>query len=228
MAEIIKKLFTMKRYLNIFFWPVVFAVSMAYLEAAIVVYLRELYYPDNILKIFPLKIFSTSDYSIEIGREIATVIMLLSAARIIEKNNSVRFFAAFVFLFGVWDAFYYIWLKVMINWPVELLEWDLLFLIPWAWAGPWICPVLISILFIVWGGYILLLKENIIFLKRNKYFFIGGCITVLFTFLYQPFLILLNNGADGFISYIPDNFMWEVFIIGFIIMTRSLPWNNDS
>ena len=47
--------------------------------------------------------------------------------------------------FGIWDIFYYIWLWVMVGWPVNLMTWDLLFFIPLPWVGPVITPVLIAI-----------------------------------------------------------------------------------
>ena len=43
-----------------------------------------------------------------------------------------------------WDIFYYVWLKVLLNWPATLLDWDVLFLIPVAWASPVLYPVLVS------------------------------------------------------------------------------------
>ena len=53
--------------------------------------------------------------------------------------------------FGVWDIFYYVFLKMMCGWPHSLVDWDILFLIPLPWWGPVLAPVLIASLMIAWG-----------------------------------------------------------------------------
>ena len=35
-----------------------------------------------------------------------------------------------VVAFGVWDIFYYVFLKMMCGWPHSLFDWDILFLLP--------------------------------------------------------------------------------------------------
>ena len=129
-----------------------FAVAMALLEAAVVVYMRQLYYPDDPMQLFPLSFLRQYDPALELSREAATIIMIATVALLAERRTATRSFASFVFVFGVWDIFYYVWLKVLMNWPVSWLEWDVLFLIPMIWLGPWICPALIGLLFAVWGG----------------------------------------------------------------------------
>ena len=125
-----------------------FAVAMGYFEAAVVVYLRELYYPEGFS--FPLKPISMRLIVIEFFREAATIVMLLTVAGLAGRKFWERF-GFFIVLFGVWDIFYYIWLKVTINWPLSLFEWDILFLIPLPWLGPVIAPVLIALLMIIIG-----------------------------------------------------------------------------
>ncbi len=106
---------------------------MAYLESAIVVYLRLLYYPEGF--IFPIKIIPNEIFLIELGRELATIFMLASISFLIGARFVDRF-SYFLFAFGVWDIFYYVWLKLFINWPDSLLTDDLLFLIPVPWISP--------------------------------------------------------------------------------------------
>ena len=53
--------------------------------------------------------------------------------------------------FGVWDIWYYIFLRQITGWPSSLLDWDVLFLIPLPWWGPVIAPVSISLLLILGG-----------------------------------------------------------------------------
>ena len=119
---------------------------MAYLESAFVVYLRGIYYRDGFD--FPLKEGDIRTYVIELGRELATLVMLGTIARVSASTGWGRF-AWFAYLFGVWDTWYYIWLKVFLDWPASLLTWDVLFLIPIVWIGPVLAPVLVSLLLVV-------------------------------------------------------------------------------
>ena len=125
-----------------------FAVAMGYFEAALVVYLRDLLYPDGFS--FPLRDMSVRIIVIELFREVSTMVMLVAVAALSGKRFWERF-GVFIFVFGVWDIFYYIWLKATINWPSSLLEWDILFLIPAPWIAPVIAPISISILMILIG-----------------------------------------------------------------------------
>ena len=109
-------------------WLSGYAIAMAALEAIVVVYLRTLYYPEDVRLIFPLKFMAELDFVLELGREAAAVAMILAVAALSEWERRGRVFAAFVYVFGVWDVFYYVWLKVMIGWPMSWLEWDVLFL----------------------------------------------------------------------------------------------------
>ena len=133
-------------------WMALFGIAMGLLEAAVVVYLRRIYYSDNLLSLFPLKIWERADLLLELAREGATLAMILAVALLAEADRGRRI-AAFLFIFGVWDLFYYFWLKVTIRWPTHWLEWDILFLIPWAWLAPWLTPALVAVLFTIWGGW---------------------------------------------------------------------------
>jgi len=76
--------------------------------------------------------------------------MLLSIGWI--AGNMFQSRVAFAFItFGLWDIFYYIWLRVFIGWPQSILEPDLLFLIPLPWWGPVLSPVLIALLMVIGG-----------------------------------------------------------------------------
>ena len=123
-------------------WLTVFAIAMAYLESAVVVYLRALYYPRGFD--FPLVLMPDNMVAVEVAREAATIVMLFVAGRLGAATGWQRF-AGFMFLFGVWDIFYYVWLKVLLAWPASLGTWDILFLIPVPWLGPVWAPIVISI-----------------------------------------------------------------------------------
>ncbi|MFN3876453.1 MAG: hypothetical protein ACK4L7_11140, partial [Flavobacteriales bacterium] len=80
----------------------------------------------------------------EVWREAATLLMLLAPAALVARSALERF-AWFCYGFGVWDIFYYVWLKALIGWPGSLLSPDLLFLIPVPWVGPVWAPCAVSL-----------------------------------------------------------------------------------
>src|SRR5262245_41321381 len=134
-----------------------YAVAMAYLESAIVVYLRRLYYPKGFD--FPLVIIDIPTLLIEVGRETATMIMLATVA-IAAGRTKVGKCAYFLYLFGVWDIFYYVWLKVFLDWPTSLFTWDVLFLIPVPWVGPVLAPVTVALTMIGMALVLLRLEQR--------------------------------------------------------------------
>jgi hypothetical protein len=145
-------------------WVVVFAVAFAWVESAVVVYLREIYFGGGFS--FPL-IVRWEDgkhvidplVRIEFGREIATIIILVSVGWIAGRNRFQKF-CFFMIAFGVWDIFYYIWLYVMVGWPESLMTWDLLFYVPLPWVGPVITPVLIAIAMTAAGTAVIYYDEK--------------------------------------------------------------------
>jgi hypothetical protein len=84
--------------------------------------------------------------------------MLVCVAMIAGANKWQRF-SYFLIGFGVWDVFYYVWLKLMLDWPASIFDWDILFLIPIPWIGPVLAPVLVSFAMIA-GGLLILRTEE--------------------------------------------------------------------
>ena len=199
-----------------------YAVAMALLEAVVVVYLRQLHYADNPLEIFPLKFLDSYDGAVELSREAATVAMILAVALLAERTSRTRMFAAFVFVFGLWDIFYYVWLKVLMDWPQSWWEWDVLFLIPTVWLGPWISPVLIALLFTTWGAATLSTHRAIALTPGALLVFVFGASLSLAAFL-QPALEVLRKGGMAALSrYTPGEFWWWLFLCGLSIMSAGL------
>lgn len=196
----------------------IYSTAMALLEAAVVVYLRRLYYPENPLTIFPLQFLESFDMVVEMSREVATVVMILTVAMLSERSSCTRAFAAFVFIFGVWDVFYYVWLKILIGWPISWLEWDVLFLIPIAWLGPWICPVMISLLFIAWGYWTLRSPHEIEFTGKSISVFLVGAALGLITFFQPAAATLMHGGISELIQYTPGSFWWWLFVPSILLM----------
>jgi hypothetical protein len=147
----------MKQMLNRLLVAIVFSIAFAYIESAVVVYLRAIFHPDGFT--FPLQAFDLTAQGrrlllTEIGREAATLVLILTAARLFGANRREHA-AYFLVIFAVWDIFYYVWLKVLVNWPATLLDWDVLFLIPIPWASPVLYPVLAALVIFAFGTAIL-------------------------------------------------------------------------
>jgi hypothetical protein len=87
---------------------------------------------------------------IEIAREAATIVMLAAIALAV-ASNAAQWTAAFAIAFGTWDIMFYVFLKLLLDWPASLLTWDILFLIPIPWVEPVLTPVIVSVSMIAAG-----------------------------------------------------------------------------
>ncbi|MBI2764238.1 MAG: hypothetical protein HYX54_10980 [Chloroflexi bacterium] len=121
-----------------------FAMAMAYLEAGVVVYLQGAL-GAVVGDIFPLRpaIEAGNLVLIEVGREVATMVMIATIGAIAGRTGLERLAWAAV-VFGAWDIGYYAWLRLFSGWPGSLATIDLLFLIPVPWVGPVWSPLLVS------------------------------------------------------------------------------------
>lgn len=138
-------------------WAVgTFALAMGFLEAAVVVYLRLHFYPGGFS--FPLVQMPDLVAAVEVTREVATLLMLACLGWIAGRTALGRW-AYGAFAFGVWDLSYYVFLKLLLDWPGSLLTDDILFLIPIPWIGPVLAPVIVSIALIC-GGMLILRRES--------------------------------------------------------------------
>lgn len=191
------------------FWLVVWGISFGYMEAAVVVYLRELYYPEGFT--FPAVIIQGRVMLTEVLREAATLLIMWATVCLVYQRLQSRV-AAFVILFGIWDIFYYIFLKLILNWPENMNTWDILFLIPMPWIGPVWAPVLVSIGFVYAGTAILIQNHQNHFLHFNKKFILLEIFAALFIII--SFII---PGRYVIAQGLPSHFPWYLFFIGFFI-----------
>lgn len=142
----------------------IFAIAMAMVEAAVVIYLRELYYPSGffIQSVADLAMIPEFVLKVELWREASTIIMLFAVGVLAFPQIRKKFWA-FVFTFSMWDLFYYLFLYIFLRWPPSLDTIDVYFLIPWPWIGPvWFPLTLFSISLII--SFWKLLKFSV-----NKY-----------------------------------------------------------
>lgn len=187
-------------------WLLGYAVAMAYLESAVVVYLRNLYYPAGFE--FPIVLIEDWVAAIELGREAATLVML-SCVAVLAGTDRWERFLLFCLTFGVWDILYYFWLWVFVRWPASLLTWDILFLIPVPWIGPVLAPVLISAALIAGSVWLLALKARGRRLQFARWHWalaaMGGALVLLsFTLDYR----VVIEGR------MPPPFRWGLFATG--------------
>jgi len=135
-----------------------FAVAMGWLEGVVVVYIRGLFGMGHGVPIPPpgdvVERFSQMPWLLptEQGREVATIVMLATAAWLGAATTRARL-GAFLMIFGIWDIVYYLALYAMLRWPPSLATMDVLFLIPpgpW-WNQPVWVPVVISVVMIAIG-----------------------------------------------------------------------------
>lgn len=129
-------------------WVVVFGIAFGWLEAAVVIYLREILYPQGFT--FPLALMPAWLGAVEVLREASTLAMLTAVAMLGADTGWGRF-GLFSVAFGVWDLVYYAGLWAALGWPESLMTWDVLFLIPGIWTGPVWTPALVAVFLVVCG-----------------------------------------------------------------------------
>ncbi len=142
----------------------IFAAAFGFIEAVVVVYLRaavgllpgyqgtladvirrsgEFYQQSQAVTQFPQSLLT-----LEVLREAATILMLLSVALLTAAKASSRA-AVFLWTFAIWDMTYYAALWATVRWPLSLRDPDVLFLIPRPWVSPVWFPLLVSTLAIL-------------------------------------------------------------------------------
>lgn len=178
-----------------------FAVAMAFVEASAVVYLREIIGGGPI---FPMKEIPATLLAVEVGREAATIVMLLSVA-FLSFRGEARRMGAFLLLFAVWDVFYYLWLSVTIGWPTGLADWDVLFLIPLPWVGPVWSVLLICAGMVVFAILFLRSPEDARFSPGLSGWVAGllGSATIIATYIIEWIRIGFGAGVPAHFSFLP-------------------------
>lgn len=199
-----------------------YAIAMAWVESAVVVYLRTLIGRVTPYQTDPLPV-SVGLGWIEVGREIATLVMLFTVGWLAGQTWRSRAGYSLI-AFGTWDIFYYIFLVPMSGWPQSLLDWDVLFLVPLPWWGPVLSPVLISLLLIS-GGTLVALGEHIqrpIWPSRWSIAlnFLGIGLA-LYAFM-LPALQVMQGGEQAVRQALPTSFNWALFGLAFILLATPI------
>jgi hypothetical protein len=197
---------------------VIFAAAMAWVESAVVFYLRtminriEPYQPD------PLPVVGGFALA-EMVREAATLVMLLAVGFLAGRTWRARI-GYFAIAFGVWDIFYYVFLKIICGWPHSLLDWDILFLLPLPWWGPVLAPVLISLLLIFWGTLASQIERKRTPALSNWRVWIlnaAGVALALYVFMADT-LAAAARGVEAIRTVLPEKFNWPLFVVAWLLM----------
>jgi len=197
---------------------VVFAIAMAWVEAATVFYLRVMVDRVQPHQQNPLPIHGVLG-QVELVREGATLVMLVTLGVLAGRSGYAR--AGYTAVaFGVWDIFYYVFLRVIGDWPRSLLDWDILFLLPLPWWGPVLAPVSIALLMIVGGS--LATQTDV---TRGAFALTPwwrrmqglGVALALYVFTADA-LSALPRGLEATRAVLPKTFNWPLFWVAFTLM----------
>lgn len=193
----------------------IFSIAMGFLETAVVVYLREMYYPNG----FDMQVKAMSSKIIitELLRELATIIMLAYTGIFSGKTFAQRF-VLFLYSFAIWDIFYYVFLKAILNWPATLFDRDILFLIPVPWVGPVLAPCVISLTMILFTILVFNIEEwkgvKVRFKRSDWLLMIVASIMYIYSFTKDQYDLLdasavINMAGIDF----PEQYNWYIFMI---------------
>ena len=198
-------------------WAIViaFAIAMALVEAASVFYIRALVGRIEPYQANPLPIHGALG-RVELWREAATLVMIATVGILAGRTWRHRAgYAAIVF--GAWDIFYYVFLRVMSGWPRTLLDWDILFLLPLPWWGPVLAPVSIALLMIFWGTLATRSSD-----RTTDEGWAGalagiGIVVALAVFMIDAWRAL-PDGRDAVLQVLPTTFNWPLFSVALLLM----------
>jgi hypothetical protein len=197
---------------------IIFATAMAWVESAVVYYLRT--HIDRIVPYQPNPLPIIGGFGpVEFMREFATLIMLFTVGMLAGRTWRARWGYTFI-AFGVWDIFYYVFLKVMCDWPSSLFDWDILFLIPLPWWGPVLAPVMISLLMIFWGTLASQIEKpqsSVVATAGAWALNIIGGTLVLLIFMADT-MRASAGGVDAIRNVLSAKFNWPMFCVAFALM----------
>lgn len=190
-------------YLRLFV-VVLFALAMGLLEAICVIYLRH-----SAFQTGSSPLAGESRMRIESLREGCTIVMLFTTAWLFGSSSTQRLLY-FSLMFGVWDIFYYVGLKWLIEWPATWLEWDCLFLIPVRWYAPVLAPILVSSYFVVASVWLLLKDATGVPIRFTRGFLVLQSTAVVIWYLSFVWNTrLIADRGFGAVTY-----SWALFFLG--------------
>jgi hypothetical protein len=197
---------------------VLFAVAMAWFESATVYYLRVLVDRVQPYQTNPLPVHGALG-PVELVREAATLVMLLIVGMLAGTSWRTKIGYAVV-AFGVWDIFYYVFLRLVCGWPTSITDWDILFLLPLPWWGPVLAPTSIALLMVAWGTLVTQSDDGHPALVLPWPSWIAswlGIVVALYVFMADA-LRVLPQGPDAVMHVLPTVFNWPLFCVALALM----------
>src|SRR5262249_25468315 len=204
-----------------------FGIVFGYVEAAAVVYIRAAIdpihhrlFPDrDPSDLFPL--ISAEQWShespathmvfLEVSREVSTVLLTVVVALAVSQNVR-QWFASFMLAFGVWDVFYYLWLRLLLGWPRTFGDWDLVLAFPLPWVGPVWAPLVVSGVMIATACVFFWCESSARPLRPQAIHWIAvltGMLVTMASFWWDARSILANG--------VPEWFNWPLLLTGIMI-----------
>ena len=198
-------------------WSIViaFAIAMAWVESASVYYIRALVDRIEPYQANPLPLNDAIGW-VELWREAATLVMLATLGMLAGRTWRSRVGYAAI-AFGAWDIFYYVFLRLMTNWPRTLLDWDILFLLPLPWWGPVLAPVSIALLMIVWGTIATQSADAATDPPWTLGLAGAGIALALGVFMTDAWRAL-PGGRDAVLQVLPTRFNWPLHWVALLLM----------
>jgi hypothetical protein len=220
---------------SVLLYATLFGLSMGFFESAVVVYLRQMSYPDGFM--FPMQPVSDILAATELLREAFSLLMILSVSFLAGRNRIMRF-AYFLYVFAVWDIFYYVFLKLLIDWPASFFTWDILFLLPAPWTGPVIAPVILSAMMLLLAAAIFWFsskQEKVRMTFAELSILIAGSLVVIIGFIREFFVftaaqypnekiwsLSINQLKQVTTRFVPQDFPWIWFFSGTAIIATGI------
>jgi hypothetical protein len=199
---------------------------MAWVEAASVYYLRAMVDRIEPYQANPLPIRGVLG-QVELVREAATLMMLATLGMLAGRTRRAQVAYAAV-AFGVWDIFYYVFLRLIGDWPKSLFDWDILFLLPLPWWGPVLAPVCIALLMIVGGtlaSQFAVRPPASSFTRRLWRLHALGIALALYVFMADA-LRVVHQGLDATTMVLPKAFNWSLFCVAFALMAAPVAFES--
>ena len=205
-------------------WASAYAVAMGVLEAAVVIYLRRLYFPGGFH--FPMQMVESDIAVVELWREAATLTMLIAIGSLAGRTRAERF-SYFIYCFGLWDLVYYAFLKLALGWPESLFTWDILFLLPFPWVGPVLAPCIVALT--MCGVALTAIRFtdrglDASMTVRERALLSSGAAVIIVSFTLDWILVdgptfwgNITGGRhilDGLGHYVPQHYPWWIFLVG--------------
>jgi len=211
----------------------VLAAALAHIEASVVVYLRETlvpvrtrYFPDAVREPLPLLDLDQlreagpavrSFLGFEMARELSALAVLAAAAIGLSRRRRQGVWL-FLLAFGLWDILYYVFLKLLMDWPASPGTWDVLFLVPVPWVAPVWAPLAVAVVLLL-GGLAGLTRP------RRRLTGAGRAAAgVVFALAVALVLASFIRRWPQAVGGVPPAFDWPLFLAGWALGAGGLAW----